>query len=203
MKRWRWPLEAGGQRRSSGSRYSRGGAGDQRREALAPLPASPFPAIGPIDLPLAGRSDGPLAPGFRVWCGRPGATPGITRGSPVHSVRCPNARNARRFLAGFDTCQIRQRLSAPWQALSCAPARPALPNFQPIVLPHPPFPYGLRLREIGPVNLPLADCSDGPLAPDFHGWSGRPEATVTRSHQPGPFSLFPQSLPRRYASCRI
>ena len=95
----------------------RGGAGDQRREALAPLPASPFPAIGPIDLPLAGRSDGSLAPGFRVWCGRLGATPGITRGSPVHSVRCPNARNARRFLAGFDTCQIRQRLPALGQVL--------------------------------------------------------------------------------------
>ena len=57
------------------------------------------------------------------------------------------------------------------------PPGQALPNFQPSGSPQPPLASGLRLQPIGPINLPLADCSDGPLAPGFHGLRGRSEAS--------------------------
>ena len=76
--------------------------------------------IGPIDLPLAGRSDGPLATGFRGRGGRSGATGSHTT---------PNACYVLRLLAGFDTCQIRQRLPALGQVLQGAPARAGAAEF--------------------------------------------------------------------------
>ena len=79
----------------------------------------------------------------------------------------------------------------------------ALPNFQPVGLPQPPLPYGLRLREIGPINLPLADCSDGPLAPGFRDQGGRSEVRGFGPRQPGPFGLLPQRLLCPTVSSRI
>ena len=95
-----------------------------------PLPyGSRLQAIGPIDLPLAGRSDGPLAPGFRGRCGRSDAA----ALAPLPTSFC-----ALRFLAGFDPCQIRQRLPALGQVL---------PNFQPLISPQPPLPFAYTLGQ--------------------------------------------------------
>ena len=89
-------------------------------------PQPPFPCglrlreIGPINLPLAGRSDGPLAPGIQGRCERPGVTGcGAT----------PNACCVLLLFAGFDTRQIRQRPPALRRALQGAPAQACAAEF--------------------------------------------------------------------------
>ena len=86
------------------------------------------------------------------------------------------------------------------------PPGQALPNFQPAVSPQPPLPYGLRLQAIGPINLPLADCSDGPPAPGFRGWCGGSEATgsnTTPSLIPMPFCFLPDLTRVKSGSARL
>ena len=63
-----------------------------------------------------------------------------------------------------------------------------------------PLALRLRLREIGPLNLPLAGRSDGPLAPGFHGRCVGPEAiafSTTPNHR------FALSLPAGFDTRQI
>ena len=76
-------------------------------------------------------------PVFTGGAGDPGRQP-RAQGSPVLSVCCPNVCYALMLLAGFDTCQIRQRLPALGQVL---------PNFQPLVSPQPPLPFACALGQ--------------------------------------------------------
>ena len=95
-------------------------------------------AIGPINLPLACRSDGPLAPGF--W--------GVVRAiRAADRGVTPNPCSTLRLLAGFDMCQIRQRLPALGQVLQGAPARAGAVEFTTIGIA--PTPLALRLAPSG------------------------------------------------------
>ena len=87
----------------------------------------------------------------------------------------------------------------------CYRARPpgqTLPDLRPSGSPQPPLPCGLRLQAIGPINLPLADCSDGPLALGLGGRFGRSGATSVDLSQPDPFGRVPQRLLYPSVSCR-
>ena len=75
--------------------------------------------------------------------------------------------------------ETRERPENPLWSLSTSHC--FLPNFQPSGSPQPPLISGSRLRSIGPINLPLADCSDGAPAPGFRGRCGRTEATCTNT----------------------
>ena len=75
------------------------------------------------------------------------------------------------FLAGFDSHQIRQRL----------PARSGAAKFPTGSIAPTALALRLRSREIGPIDLPLADCSDGPLVPGFRGRCGRSGAASSQS----------------------
>ena len=59
-----------------------------------------------------------------------------------------------------------------------------------------PLAHRLRSREIGPIDLPLAGRSDGPLAPGFHGRRGRSEATGSKEMRQMPHPSRPARPPR-------
>ena len=139
----------------------------------SPQPPLPFRlrsrAIGPINLPLADRGDGLLAPGFHGRCGCEPRRQAVAS-LPTPALSFCFLPDLTRVKFGSACLPVGGRYRAP-------PPRQPLPNFQPLVSPQPPFACGLRLQQIGPINLPVADCSDGPLAPDLRGRYGRPEAT--------------------------
>ena len=79
------------------------------------------------------------------------------------------------------------------QAVKGAPARAGAAEFTTVGTAPTALALRLRSREIGPINLPLADCSDGPSAPGFRGRCGRSEATGSSRVSPRPpWQLFPR-----------
>ena len=96
-------------------------------------------AIGPINLPLAGRSDGPSAPGFH---GRCGCEP---RRQAVASLPMP----ALSFCFLPDLTRVKSGSACPplGRGYRAHPPGQALPNFQTPVSPQPHLPFACALGQ--------------------------------------------------------
>ena len=164
--------------------------------ACPPFPyGSRLQPIGPINLPLAGRSNGPLAPDFWVRVG------GLEAIGPNTT---PNACHTLLFLAKFDTRQIRQHLPAPW-AGATGRTRPGrrCRIYDRRYRPNRPCPSltlsgnrtdqsatGRLLRRSSGTRPSWAVATRGeqphpsqrpPLAPGLRGQCGRPEAASPKA----------------------
>ena len=144
------------------------GAAEFRTVRIAPTPLSLRLA------PPANQTDRPATGRLLRWSSgsRLSRVVWAIRGDRVehHSQRLPKS-----FFLFPDLTRVKFGSARPPLG-GCYGAHPpghALPNFQPVVMPQPPLVAGSRLQPIGPINLPLAGRSDGPLAPDLRGRCGR------------------------------